>query len=127
MKLTAFLRQAAKKNTNTSATIFFRLRDGKKDIKAASELTINPNHWSPEKQGYKDRVALVSDEDKRILNNHIANITDIINKAYTEESDKEWLLETMERYHHPERFKAEVVEAEEVPPASVHDLFLEFL
>ncbi|MFR9543933.1 MAG: site-specific integrase [Rikenellaceae bacterium] len=127
MKLTAFLRQAAKKNTNTSATIFFRLRDGKKDIKAASELTINPNHWSPEKQGYKDRVALVSDEDKRTLNNHIANITDIINKTYTEESDKEWLLETMERYHHPERFKAEVVEAEEVPPASVHDLFLEFL
>ena len=51
-----------KNDTNSLATIYFRLRDGKKDIKAASELTINPNHWSSEKQGYKDRVALVHEE-----------------------------------------------------------------
>ena len=57
---TAFIRKSASKNdTNSVATIYFRLRDGKKDIKAASELTINPNHWSSEKQGYKDRVAFV--------------------------------------------------------------------
>ena len=55
MKATAFIRKTASKNdTNSVATIYFRLRDGKKDIKAASELTINPNHWSSEKQGYKD-------------------------------------------------------------------------
>ena len=47
MKATAFIRKSASKNdTNSVATIYFRLRDGKKDIKAASELTINPNHWS---------------------------------------------------------------------------------
>ena len=58
MKVTAFIRKTAKKNdTDSMATIYFRLRDGKKDIKAASELVINPNHWSSEKQGYKDRVA----------------------------------------------------------------------
>lgn len=52
MKATAFIRKSASKNdTNSVATIYFRLRDGKKDIKAASELTINPNHWSSEKQG----------------------------------------------------------------------------
>ena len=47
MKATAFIRKSASKNdTNSVATIYFRLRDGKKDIKAASELTINPNHGS---------------------------------------------------------------------------------
>ena len=40
MKATAFIRKSASKNdTNSVATIYFRLRDGKKDIKAASELT----------------------------------------------------------------------------------------
>ena len=37
MKVTAFIRKTAKKNdVDTKATIYFRLRDGKKDIKAAS-------------------------------------------------------------------------------------------
>ena len=54
MKVTAFIRKTAKKNdVDTKATIYFRLRDGKKDIKAASELVISPNHWSADRQGYK--------------------------------------------------------------------------
>ena len=37
MKVTAFIRKTAKKNdTDSMATIYFRLRDGKKDIKAAT-------------------------------------------------------------------------------------------
>ena len=65
MKVSAFLRKTAKKNdTDSQATIYFRLRDKNKDIKSASELTINPNHWSSEKQGYKDRVAMISDDVK---------------------------------------------------------------
>ena len=67
MKVTAFIRKTASKNNVTDlARVYFRLRDkGGVDIKAASELSISPNHWSAEKQGYKSRVALVSDE-KRI-------------------------------------------------------------
>ena len=72
MKISAFLRKSAKKNdTDSQATIYFRLRGDGKDIKVASELTINPNHWSAEKQGYKDRVALISDEKKIELTNNI--------------------------------------------------------
>ncbi len=108
MKVTAFIRKTAKKNdVNCAATIYFRLRDGKKDIKAASELTINPNHWSAEKQGYKDRVALVQENDKIALNNHIRNIVALINDTYTPDADSDWLSETLERYHHPQRFKTE--------------------
>lgn len=42
MKVTAFIRKTAKKNDlEPKATIYFRLRDGKKDIKAAGELSIS--------------------------------------------------------------------------------------
>jgi hypothetical protein len=37
MKVSAFIRKSASKNdTDSIATIYFRLRDGSKDIKAAS-------------------------------------------------------------------------------------------
>lgn len=92
MKISAFIRKTAKKNDiNSVATIYFRLRDGKKDIKAASELTINPNHWSAEKQGYKDRVALVAEDEKLKLNNDIRNIVSTITQTYTSDADSEWL------------------------------------
>jgi integrase len=114
MKVSAFLRKTAKKNdTASQATIYFRLRDKNKDFKSASELTINPNHWSPEKQGYKDRVALISDEVKIKLRNDIQNIVSLITQNYTEDADAEWLSTTIDGYHHPEKHKtSEEVETE---------------
>ena len=127
MKVSAFIRKTAKKNDiNSVATIYFRLRDRKKDIKAASELTINPNHWNAEKQGYKDRVALVTEEEKLKLNNNIRSIISIITKTYTSDADSEWLSKTIERYHHPQRFKTkEEIAAEN--KQQVIPLFEEFL
>lgn len=127
MKVSALIRKTAKKNdTDTLATVYFRLRDGKKDIKAASDLMINPNHWSAEKQGYKDRVALVSEEEKLAFNTHVRNIVTLITQSYTEEADGEWLSETIERYHHPQRFQTEDALAEEIK-LQVIPLFDEFL
>ena len=127
MKISAFIRKTAKKNDiNSVATIYFRLRDGKKDIKAASELIINPNHWSAEKQGYKDRVALVAEDEKLKLNNDIRNIVSTITQTYTNDADSEWLSETIERYHHPQRFKTEEEIATETKQ-QVRPLFEEFL
>lgn len=104
MKISAFIRKAAKKNdTDSTATIYFRLRDGKKDIKAASELSINPSHWSPEKQGYKDRVALVRKEEQVQLNNEVHALSSLIASTYTPEADNEWLAELIRTYHHPQR------------------------
>ena len=46
MKVTAFIRDtSAKNNITDQAHVYFRVRDGKTDIKAVSELSINPNHW----------------------------------------------------------------------------------
>ncbi|MDH6313910.1 integrase [Parabacteroides sp. PFB2-10] len=89
------------------------MRDKNKDFKSASELTINPNHWSPEKQGYKDRVALINDEVKMKLRNDIQSIISLITQNYTEDADAEWLSEMIDRYHHPDKYKTqEEVEAE---------------
>ena len=108
MKVSAFLRKTAKKNdTDSLATIYFRLRDKNKDFKSASELTINPNHWSPERQGYKDRVALVSDDEKIKLRNDIQNIATMIAHSYTEDADAEWLSEMIDRYHYPDKYKTQ--------------------
>lgn len=54
MKVTVFIRETSAKNNITDQThVYFRVRDGKTDIKAVSELSINPSHWSAERQGYK--------------------------------------------------------------------------
>ncbi|WP_372483448.1 site-specific integrase [Elizabethkingia anophelis] len=127
MKVSAFLRKSAKKNdTESQATIYFRLRDKNKDIKSASQLTINPNHWSPEKQGYKDRVALVSDDEKIKLKDDIQNIISLITQNYTENVDAVWLSIMIDQYHHPNKYKTkEQIESER--KLSFEQLFDEFL
>ena len=114
MKVSAFLRKTAKKNdTDSQATIYFRLRDKNKDFKSASELVINPNHWSQEKQGYKDRVALISDDEKMKLKNDIQNIVSVITQNYSEDANAEWLSEQIDKYHHPDKYKTqEQIESE---------------
>lgn len=127
MKVSAFIRKTVAKNdTATQATIYFRLRGDGKDIKAASELTINPNHWSPEKQGCKDRIALISNDEKQKLRTDIQSIVSLITQEYTTEANAEWLQETIDRYHHPERYKTpEQIAAESKP--DFHQLLDEFL
>ncbi len=106
MKVSAFIRKSAiKNNMESKATIYFRLRDKNKDIKSASKLTINPNHWSSQKQGYKDRIALVSNEEKNKLRDDIQNIISLITKSYSEDVDSDWLLTIIDKYHHPEKYK----------------------
>ena len=93
MKVTAFIRKtAAKNNITDQARVYFRVRDiGGVDIKAASELSINPNHWSPERQGYKPRVALVSEEKKMAFDKDVQQITHLITKEYHRGVDGNWL------------------------------------
>ncbi len=127
MKVTPFIRKTAKKNdTDSFATIYFRLRDGQKDIKAASELTINPNHWSSEKQGYKDRIALISEEKKLALNNDVQNIIAIICNEYFKDADSNWLSTIIDKYHHPSKYKTDAELSEEIKP-TLPQLFSEFL
>ena len=103
MKVTAFIRKtAAKNNITDQARVYFRVRDiGGVDIKAVSELSINPNHWSPERQGYKPRVVLVSEEKKMGFDKDVQQITHLITKEYHRGVDGSWLKGLIEEYHHP--------------------------
>jgi site-specific recombinase XerD len=107
MKVTAFIRKndTVKGNLTDKSTVYFRVRDENYDIKAASELSINPNHWSAELQGYKSRVTLVSDENKRKFNRKIQEISHLIGEKYYRGADGEWLKNLITEYHHPEIFK----------------------
>ena len=104
MKVTAFIRKASAKNNVTDlARVYFRVRDkGGVDIKAASELSINPNHWSPEKQGYKPRVVLISEEKRMAFDQAVQEITHLIIKEYHRGIDGAWLQNLIEEYHHPD-------------------------
>lgn len=105
MKVTAFIRKKARSKSDlvTKATIYFRVRDDYEnvDIKAASELTINPNHWSHEKQGYKNRLALIREDQRIELENAINAIKSLIVKEYVPTVSNEWLKRLIFCYHHP--------------------------
>ena len=109
MKVTAFIRQknVAKNNTTDKSTIFFRIRDVGLDVKVASELSINPNHWSDERQGYKLRVNTVPDEVRHELDRKVREITELINEKYHKGVDGKWLKHLIQLYHHPNMIYSE--------------------
>lgn len=127
MKISAFIRKQAKKSdTNSKATIYFRLRDKDIDIKSASKLTINPNYWNPDKQGYKDRIALVTDEEKNKLKSEIQNIISLIHNNYKPNVDSKWLNDIIESYFSPKNL-INAGENNEVNITNINELFEEFL
>ena len=108
MRVSAFVRaKVAKGNFTDQATIYFRVRDRKTgtDIKAASELTINPNHWSFERQGYKGRVVLIPDEVRLKLNRQVLELTELISREFYIGATNDWLQKIIFAYHHPNAYK----------------------
>ena len=102
MKVTAFIRETSAKNNTTDQThIYFRVRDGKTDIKAVSELSITPNHWSSERQGYKPRVTLVAESKRTAFDKAVQDLTSLISAQYYRGADSAWLKGVIEEFHHP--------------------------
>ena len=102
MKVTAFIREtSAKNNITDQAHVYFRVRDGKTDIKAVSELSINPNHWSAERQGYKTRVVLVAEAKRTAYDKAVQDLTALISAQYYHGADSRWLKGVIEEFHHP--------------------------
>ena len=102
MNVTAFIRKTSAKD---KATIYFRVRDEKCDIKCASELTINPNHWDAKRQSYKQRIALVKDSERQQLNDAILDLKRLISKEYYIGATAEWLKRVIFVFHHPNAYK----------------------
>ena len=107
MKVTAYIRQkeTAKNDLTSLASVYFRVRDKGLDIKCASELQINPNHWSQERQGYKPRVALVDDDVRNLFDASVKELTGIITREYYIGANSDWLKRLIFTYHHPNAYQ----------------------
>ena len=77
MKVTAFIRKTSAKNnvTNLHVSISVSGTSAEWTSRPRANCPINPNHWSPERQGYKPRVALVSEEKKMNFDKDVQQIT----------------------------------------------------
>lgn len=82
MNVSAFVRQS--RTAKKKATIYIRVRDNESrtDIKAATELSINPAYWDQGRQGYKSRVTMVRDDERRELNDAVHDLCKIISQQY---------------------------------------------
>jgi len=129
MKVTFIIKKVAKRNdVDSKATIYVRLRDGRRlDSVAPSNLAVNPNLWDEQKEGIKSKV-ICSDEIRAFINEEVRNIKTFIEKEYQvvkkEDVNKEWLKLALDKYYHPEKH---FIPEDVVVKPSIEQLFDEFL
>ncbi len=102
MKVTAYIR---KTNDREVGRIYIRVRDENCDLKAATELSINPKYWDARRQGYRPKVALVREADRQKFNNAIIDLTRQVAAEYYKGADSEWLKKIIFVFHHPNAYK----------------------
>ena len=111
MKITFIIKKTAKRyDTESAATIYLRLRDGRRlDSVAQTELTINPNLWDEKNECVKSKA--VCDSKLRIkINEELRKLKGFIEREYERDKDnldKDWLKAVLVRYYHPEKFTPE--------------------
>lgn len=111
MKVSIQLRKFAK--TNNKSKVYFRVRDGKKDIKAASSMYIDEEFWDSATSSYKrctpvEKVPMIVQQD---FNNKIKTIVIKLYESYTEDSDIVWLSSIIDEIEKPtEPVKADKAE-----------------
>ncbi len=105
MRASAFIRKTATRGSNAKARVYFRVRDAGCDIKAASELDINPGYWDSKRQGYKPRVSLISETARNTFDRSVQEILSLISKEYFIGADSHWLKQLLFSYHHPNAYR----------------------
>ena len=91
MKVSVQLRKFAK--SNSKSKVYFRVRDGRKDLKSASDLWILEDHFDPATSGYKHSVSTdeVPTTVQQTFNNKVKSIITKLYDTYTDNSDLVWL------------------------------------
>ena len=102
--VTAFIRVSTKKTKE--ANVRFRLRDGRAvQLLYSSDLTVNPEHWNPNKEEIKAKI-LMDPADRAEFNRNVALRKSQIIELYNAAPDKsvltsEWLSTEMDKLLHP--------------------------
>ena len=110
MKATLIIKKSPKRNdTETQATIYVRVRDGRRfDCMASTKLVVNPNIWDNTKGHIKDRV-ICDKEYRASIEEEISKLLTFLNNEYVkaeEPIDKEWVETTIDKYYNPDKYKA---------------------
>lgn len=118
MKVTFIVKKSVKRyDTDSKATIYLRLRDGRKfDSIAPTKLSINPNLWDDKAEQIKSKV-ICSDEIRNEINEGVRNLKTYIEKEYQSANENDisklWLKVALDKYYNPDKYKTqEEIEAE---------------
>ena len=108
MKVTFILKKAAKRyDVDSKATIYVRLRDGRRlDSVAPTNLSINPNLWDDKEEQVKSKV-VCPDETRNYYNEEVRKLKTYVEKEYQavkEEISKDWLKISLDKYYNPKKY-----------------------
>ena len=128
MKATLIIKKSVKRyDTDSQATIYARLRDGRKvDQVAPTQLLINPNLWDDKAEQIKSKI-ICNEELRASINNEVRSIKSYIEHSYPKHSEeiieKDWLKIALDKYYNPKKYNIE----KEDTPKTLTELFDEFL
>ena len=128
MKVTLVIKKTAKRtDVNSQATIYARLRDGRRlDSVAQTNLSINPNLWDDKSECVKSKV-VCSDELRSSINDETRKLKSFIEKEFqssNEVIEKDWLKLTLDKYYNPKKY---IPIEELIVKPTIGQLFDEFL
>lgn len=129
MKISIQLRQFGK--SGSQAKVYFRLRDGKKDMKVASSLRILPEFWDSVNYRYKKATPtdIVSAEVQKDFNEKISLVLRTLNEQYNEGKDYLWFATTIndiENVVRPESTNQEPIKIVQKPTGKTEKTMLEY-
>lgn len=121
MKVTFIVKKSVKRyDTDSKATIYLRLRDGRKfDTIAPTKLSINPNLWDDKAEQVKSKV-VCNDEIRNEINEGVRNLKTFVEKEYqaTNQDDvtKDWLKTVLDKYSNPDKYKTKEQQEADAKP-----------
>ncbi|MFR9586128.1 MAG: recombinase, partial [Rikenellaceae bacterium] len=127
MKISAIIKKSAKRyDTESSATVYLRLRDGRRvDMTSPTQLSINPNLWDEKSEAIKSKV-VCDEEFRKTFNDDIRQLKSFIEQEYPanqeEPVEKGWLKMAVDKYYNPRKYMTEEEILEETKP-TLHELF----
>ena len=94
MKVSVYL----KKNSSSTSSICFRVREKNVDIKVVSPLVVHDKYWDSDTLSYKRTTAVPAVEQK-LLPEQIASIIEKVEKTFSDKANSAWLKQTIEDVH----------------------------